>query len=147
MTAAEPDVFSVIVSCFAFIVAMSLSLLIFVPKVLLAMKRAKEKQAKIQQGNNHRSISATSTEVEESGIRIIHAPTSKRFVKHEVVKESQQDEKLRQLKVILTEQGIDATILFKDAGIDLPENREKSSGLDIKQSDDPSNGNTGSSST
>jgi len=151
MTAAEPDVFSVIVSCFAFIVAMSLSLLIFVPKVLLARKRAKEKQAKKQQGN-HRSISATSTEVEESGIRIIHAPTSKRFVKHEVAKtnesqSSQMDEKLQQLKVILTEQGIDTTVLFKEAGIDLPENSEKSSGLDIKQSDDPSNGNTGSSNT
>ena len=150
MTAAEPDVFSVIVSCFAFIVAMSLSLLIFVPKVLLARKRAKEKKAKIQQGN-HTSISATSTEVEESGIRIIHAPTSKRFVKHEVTSEktkesqsSQMDEKLQQLKVILIEQGIDTTVLFKEAGIDLPENSEKqpSNGLEVKQHcDEP--GNTG----
>lgn len=85
---------------------MSLSLLVFVPKVLLAWKRAKEKQAKKQQGN-HRSISAnTSTEFEESGIRIIHAPQSKRFVKHEMVSEktkesqsSQMDENLQQLKV------------------------------------------------
>lgn len=82
---------------------MSLSLLVFVPKVLLAWKRAKEKQAKKQQGN-HRSISATSTEVEESGIRIIHNPASKRFVKHKMVKtkesqSSQMDENLQQLKV------------------------------------------------
>lgn len=81
---------------------MSLLLLVFVPKVLLAWKRAKEKQAKKQQGNQ--SISATSTEVEESGIRIIHNPASKRFVKHKMVKtkesqSSQMDENLQQLKV------------------------------------------------
>lgn len=76
---------------------MSLSLLVFVPKVLLAWKRAKEKQTKKQQGN-HRSISATSTEVEESGMRIIHNLKHK-MVKTKESQSSQMDEKPQQLKV------------------------------------------------
>ena len=61
------------------------------------------------------------------------------FFKSEVESEKTKDDNLHQLKVILTEQGIDATVLFKEAGIDLPENSEKqqSNVLEVKQSDVP----------
>ncbi len=127
MTRQQPPVFAVIVSCFMFIVAMSLLLLIFVPKIIQTRKKAKETRAKRQQNNSSSAGGTTSSETE--GMRIIRGPNlpTKKFgaakadekIDGEV---TQQDkEKLRELKLKLAEQGIDASALFNEVGLDVSE--------------------------
>ena len=123
MTSQEPPVFAVIVSCFVFIVAMSLLLLIFVPKIILTRKKAKETRMNRQQ--NTSAITGGTTPSEAEGMRIIRWPT-KKFSAAEADEKiddkatQQEREKLRELKLKLTEQGIDASALFHEVGLDVP---------------------------
>ena len=68
MTVENPPVYAVIVSTFGFIVAMSLLMLMFVPKVILVRKKAQEKAEK-EQDTERRNSPSSSSEA-ESGIRI-----------------------------------------------------------------------------
>lgn len=110
-----------------FIVAMSLLLLIFVPKIILTKKKAKETRVKRQQNNSASSGGNTSSDTE--GMRIIRGPSlpTKKFnaakADEKIYDEATQQgkEKLRELKLKLTEQGIDASALFNDVGLDVSE--------------------------
>mmetsp|Transcript_40155 Transcript_40155/g.84349 ORF Transcript_40155/g.84349 Transcript_40155/m.84349 type:complete len:295 (+) Transcript_40155:873-1757(+) len=105
MTYETPRVFTVIMSGFAFIVAMSLSFFMFVPKIILGRKNKKR-----------RASSMTSESYNESGvkgIRIITGPMSlQRFrsgVAHaQYLKEEKK--RLNSLKSSLQSQGFDATL-------------------------------------
>ena len=134
MTSNEPGVFTVIVSCFVFIVSMSLLLLMFVPKILLLRKKSNEGNAKKSQTDYSNSLSSTITgsNSRSDSIQMVRGPFKFSFAKADkrendkAVEEDKQ--KLRDLKMKLTEQGIDASALFSEVGLVVSDDFEKNGG-------------------
>lgn len=123
MTLESPKVFTLIVSAIVFIIAMSLLMLMFVPKVLMVKKKAKEKEKEENQSQDARATISGSS-VNTDGILITRGPEqwSHPVTESNIQPSSQQHEhKLRELKLKLTEQGIDASTLFTEVGFELTE--------------------------
>ena len=128
MTLTQPHVFSVIVSCLMFTVAMSLLLLIFIPKIM--QSREKAKIAKKRQPIKTKSGSISNDSESEGGpvgMRIIGGPkkfsaAEEMYNKDKAAQEEKQ--KLRDLQIKLTEQGIDAAALFSEVGLSVLDEKE-----------------------
>ncbi|KAL7535821.1 hypothetical protein ACHAWF_005283 [Thalassiosira exigua] len=104
-----PAAFGVIVSGLTFIVPMSVLMLIFAPKVLLVWQKAKEKKELGSQSVGRATGSAI------KGILI----TKMRLPGCQDEDELGHKKKLQELKLKLTEQGIDASTLFQEVGLEV----------------------------
>jgi len=110
VTRDQPTVFNILISAFLFIISMTVQTTIFIPKYMLARKKAKAKL----RGQESGSLGSSSG---ISGIRItrgFQTPAQK-------LQEKQQKEKMVALQAILNEKGLDVTSIFSEVGIDVSE--------------------------
>jgi len=126
----NPPARYLVYSSVAFIVAMSLQLLIFVPKMRLVKKKRKKRMKK-EKEELERNEAGALNEVQPStetssceGIRITKMPSMMpQDASH--IQLAEQSERIKVLKRKLVEQGINASLIFEEVGLHVSDDEDE----------------------